>query len=433
MSPASSRVPDPNHVAAEIGHPEKFLDESDEDKVESESRKLDIDEAKLDTMSAGHLFSALTGGGVYFDKKKYAGDIALFKDGGSGNSTTPDAAKARKEKSKKRASATASSSNISANALPAELDFFGGASTASSSELSQNEKRNSKKRKRDQGDGDDDDGSSDEKAAATAANAVAEHFTDTDGAADSSKKSKKQEQLKTHQRVLYVGAEEGKLHALRQLVLDGEMKPPVLLFVQSVQRAQDLYSELAYDNLRVDVIHQDRTPSHRKSVVDKFRQGQVWVLIATDKMAKMVEPQSCNLVISYDFPQSAQSYSDRIARSGRGGKEGRAVTFFTKEDRPYLKIVVNVMKLSGSTDIPDWLLALPNLSKNEKRKLKRRAPERKDVKDAAGTSTFGRKEAVKRAEMVAGSKRRAKKGREPRTKRPKPVDADPDVASAGED
>ncbi|KAK0535849.1 RNA-dependent ATPase rok1 [Tilletia horrida] len=356
-------------------------------------------------MSAGHLFSTLTGGGVYFNKKKYASDLALFKNGEGSGAGTVDAGKSRdKKKGSKRSASTASSSKTTAPALalPAELDFFGSSAAPDVGSSSQP----GKKRKRtadDDGDSDVSDGSDEEEEKAIATGSA----SPTDLAKDAAGGDKKASISTIHQRVLFVGSEEGKLHALRQLVLDGEMKPPVLLLVQSVQRAQDLYSELAYDNLRVDVIHQDRPPAQRKAVLERFRQGEVWVLIATDKVIKPLAKQSCNLVLSYDFPQSAQSYTDRIARTGRPGKEGKAVTLFTKEDRPYLKIVVNVMKISGTTDIPQWLLDLPNLTKKERRKLRRVAPERKDVKEAAGTSTFGRKEAMKRAEMVAGSKRRS--------------------------
>ena len=60
------------------------------------------------------------------------------------------------------------------------------------------------------------------------------------------------------QRLLYVGQEEGKLIAIRQLVQQG-IKPPVLVFVDSVDRAKQLFHELVYDGINVDVIHSERT------------------------------------------------------------------------------------------------------------------------------------------------------------------------------
>ncbi|KAK0548136.1 RNA-dependent ATPase rok1 [Tilletia horrida] len=305
---------------------------------------------QFSAMSANHLFSALTSGGVYFNKRKYGSDLALFNKG-EGKA----AAGQHSEGSSAAAACSSSSSTKGKN---------------KSTEASEQQSEQS-------------------STAPQAAEEVP---------------------LTTQQRVLFVGSEEGKLHAIRQLVLDGEVKPPVLLYVQSDQRARELYSELAYDNLRVDVLHTDRSSAaQRAAVIERFRTGEVWVLIVTDITAKGVDTKA-NLVINYDFPQGAQRYLRRVAKAGRAGKEGKVVTFFTEEDRPFLKIVVNAMKTSGVTDIPAWLLALPTLSKKERRKLKTSAPERKDVKEAAGTSKFGQRGAQKRAEMVMASKRRAQRG-----------------------
>lgn len=124
--------------------------------------------------------------------------------------------------------------------------------------------------------------------------------------------------------------------ALRDIIRKG-LLPPAIIFVQSVERAQQLYKELVYDNLHVDVIHSDRPQSQRDAVLAKFRQGEVWILIATDILARGLDFRGVNLVINYDFPQTVQSYVHRIGRTGRAGRPGRAVTFFTDVDAEYLR------------------------------------------------------------------------------------------------
>ena len=62
------------------------------------------------------------------------------------------------------------------------------------------------------------------------------------------------------QELLFVGSEDGKLVAIRQMVQKG-LKPPVLIFVQSIDRAKELFHELVYDGINVDVIHSERTKS----------------------------------------------------------------------------------------------------------------------------------------------------------------------------
>lgn len=146
------------------------------------------------------------------------------------------------------------------------------------------------------------------------------------------------------QSLVFCGREDGKLVALRQLVREGLM-PPVLIFVQSVERAMELFHELVYDGLNVDVLHAERTPAQREATVTKFRAGKVWVLIATELVARGMDFKGVSLVINYDFPQSTTSYIHRIGRTGRAGRSGKAVTFFTEQDAEQLRAIANVMKV----------------------------------------------------------------------------------------
>lgn len=51
----------------------------------------------------------------------------------------------------------------------------------------------------------------------------------------------------------------------------------------------DLYQELVYDKIHVDLIHADRTKNQRDEVVKQFRAGKVWVLICTDLVARGID------------------------------------------------------------------------------------------------------------------------------------------------
>ncbi|XP_054262312.1 probable ATP-dependent RNA helicase DDX52 [Macrosteles quadrilineatus] len=179
------------------------------------------------------------------------------------------------------------------------------------------------------------------------------------------------------QELIFVGSEPGKLIEFRNLIQQG-LPPPVLVFVQSKERAQELFSELIYDGINVDVIHADRTQQQRDNTVRAFREGKVWVLICTELMGRGIDFKGVNLVINYDFPTSAISYIHRIGRTGRAGRPGRAVTFFTEADRPILRSIATVMKDSGC-EVPEYMLALKKVSKRAKRKLEQRAPERKPI------------------------------------------------------
>ncbi|CAH2095836.1 unnamed protein product [Euphydryas editha] len=178
------------------------------------------------------------------------------------------------------------------------------------------------------------------------------------------------------QELLFCGNENGKLVAFRQLVQKG-LKPPVLVFVQSKDRAKQLFKELIYDGINVDVIHADRTQAQRDNVVRSFRTGRIWVLICTELMGRGIDFRGVNLVINYDFPPSAISYIHRIGRAGRAGQKGRAITFFTQDDVTNLRSIASVMKQSGC-QVPEYMLKLKQ-DPNKRKKLLKKAPHRDKI------------------------------------------------------
>lgn len=143
------------------------------------------------------------------------------------------------------------------------------------------------------------------------------------------------------QSLQFVGDEAGKLLTIRQQIRSGELIPPLLIFVQSIERAKELFRELIYDGINVDVIHADRTKQQRDNVIQQFRLGKIWVLIATDVLARGVD-LIVHTVILYDFPTSVESYIHRIGRTGRAGRIGKAVTYFTRDDVTYLRKYVTL-------------------------------------------------------------------------------------------
>ncbi|KAG0235094.1 RNA-dependent ATPase rok1 [Actinomortierella wolfii] len=204
-----------------------------------------------------------------------------------------------------------------------------------------------------------------------------------------------------NQKLVYCGSEEGKLVAIRQQI-QGGLKPPVLIFVQSIERAKELFHELIYDGIHVDVIHSERTKAQRDKIVESFRQGKIWVLISTELMARGVDFKGVNLVINYDFPQTVQSYIHRIGRTGRAGRAGEAITYFTNEDQTYLKSIVNVMRESGC-EVPDWMLNMKKPSKNQKKNLRKKPIERKTINTM---SAYDKKKIAHKRDIIANSKKR---------------------------
>ncbi|CAG8649975.1 6120_t:CDS:2, partial [Paraglomus brasilianum] len=86
----------------------------------------------------------------------------------------------------------------------------------------------------------------------------------------------------------------------------------------------------------------------------------------------------------------------------RAGKPGAAITYFTKDDAPYLKSIVNVIKESGC-EVPDWMLQLKNPSQDSKKKLRRKPIERKSINTRSKYDLFKIKH---KRELIEASKKR---------------------------
>jgi ATP-dependent RNA helicase DDX52/ROK1 len=197
------------------------------------------------------------------------------------------------------------------------------------------------------------------------------------------------------QELMFVGREEGKLLAMRQLKDRGHLKPPAIVFVQSQDRAQALFAELLYDGMHVDVIHAGRSRTARDNAVAKFRKGETWVLICTDLVSRGVDFRAVNMVINYDLPMSGITYVHRIGRTGRAGRKGKAITLFTEGDFVNLRTIANVMKQSGCK-VEDWMLQL------RKNTRKDPAPRRSYIDT---TPNYDKKKVQKKKQIIQHSKK----------------------------
>ncbi|KAJ5682910.1 ATP-dependent RNA helicase rok1 [Penicillium macrosclerotiorum] len=208
-------------------------------------------------------------------------------------------------------------------------------------------------------------------------------------------------------RLVYAATEQGKLLGLRQLLRptaatasDVRLRPPFLIFTQTIPRAIALHSELKYDipaeaggSSRIAVLHSDLSDIQRSDIMRDFRKGEIWILVTTDLLARGVDFRGINGVVNYDIPNSAAVYVHRVGRTGRAGREGGiAVTYYTKEDIPYVKSIANIIDVSeklrgteGEKSIQKWLLdSLPDLSKKDKKELKKHGVKARQVSKQVG-------------------------------------------------
>ncbi|KAJ5642383.1 hypothetical protein N7490_006383 [Penicillium lividum] len=225
-------------------------------------------------------------------------------------------------------------------------------------------------------------------------------------------------------RLIYAATEQGKLLGLRQLLRpaaaapgDVKLRPPFLIFTQTIPRAIALHSELRYDipteaggSSRIAVLHSDLADNQRSDIMRDFRKGEIWILVTTDLLARGVDFRGINGVVNYDIPNSAAVYVHRVGRTGRAGREGGiAVTYYTKEDIPYVKNIANVIDVSeklrgenGGKSIQKWLLdSLPDLSKKDKQELKKHGVKARQISQQIGGKGDDKESKVARAARIS--------------------------------
>jgi ATP-dependent RNA helicase RhlE len=89
----------------------------------------------------------------------------------------------------------------------------------------------------------------------------------------------------------------------------------------------------------VDTIHGDKTQSDRQTALNKFKNGYVNILIATDVAARGIDINELDAVINFDLPNLPELYVHRIGRTGRAGHSGMAYSFCSADEKPYVKTI----------------------------------------------------------------------------------------------
>ncbi|TPP61011.1 Eukaryotic initiation factor 4A-II [Fasciola gigantica] len=106
----------------------------------------------------------------------------------------------------------------------------------------------------------------------------------------------------------------------------------VVIFVNTVRKAEALYNELSSRNFQVSCMNSDMDQEERDRVMSEYRSGHSRILLSTDVLARGIDVQQVSLVINYDLPSNRETYIHRIGRGGRFGRKGTAINFVTKNE-----------------------------------------------------------------------------------------------------
>ena len=98
-----------------------------------------------------------------------------------------------------------------------------------------------------------------------------------------------------------------------------------------------LYRSLLKHGFNAAELHGDLPQSSRTSTLNRFKSGDIQLLIASDVAARGLDIADLSHVVNFDVPSNAEDYVHRIGRPGRAGKKGTAFTFVTSEDEKYIE------------------------------------------------------------------------------------------------
>jgi len=127
--------------------------------------------------------------------------------------------------------------------------------------------------------------------------------------------------------------------------LENDLVETAMIFANRKTTVRDLNQSLARLGFRSSEIHGDMDQSSRIKELDRFKAGEVNILVASDVAARGLDIKGVSHVFNYDTPWHPDDYVHRIGRTGRAGAKGRAFTFVSEEDA---EAIGNVEKLTGS-------------------------------------------------------------------------------------
>ncbi|ORX38010.1 P-loop containing nucleoside triphosphate hydrolase protein [Kockovaella imperatae] len=140
----------------------------------------------------------------------------------------------------------------------------------------------------------------------------------------------------------------------------------ILVFALYKKEAQRLEYTIGRAGYTIAGLHGDLSQDARFKALDKFKSGQVNVLVATDVAARGLDIPDVGLVLNVTFPLTTEDFVHRCGRTGRAGKSGRAVTFFTGEghEKALAGELMRVLRDAGA-EIPQEMNRFPTTIKKK--------------------------------------------------------------------
>ncbi len=136
-----------------------------------------------------------------------------------------------------------------------------------------------------------------------------------------------------------------KYKVLKRLA-DSEPDIYSIVFCRTRKETQEVASKLMNDGYNADALHGDLSQAQRDAVMQKFRSGNIRMLVATDVAARGLDVDDITHVINFNLPDDNEIYTHRCGRTGRAGKTGVSVSLVHMKEKQELHKIERLLKKS---------------------------------------------------------------------------------------
>ena len=151
-------------------------------------------------------------------------------------------------------------------------------------------------------------------------------------------KSKEATVESVSQYYVQVSGEKNKVEALSRILM-AEDYDGVIVFVRTRAATAELVEKLDGHGFAAQALNGDMSQQLRQSTVERFKRGKVDILVCTDVAARGLDVPRISHVLNYDIPKDTEIYVHRIGRTGRAGREGKAILFAGRREQRMLQSI----------------------------------------------------------------------------------------------
>ncbi len=140
----------------------------------------------------------------------------------------------------------------------------------------------------------------------------------------------------------YCDVDRAKKFSLLVHLIDKENPELGIIFCNSRRDVDSISSNLKSNNINAGSLHGGMTQARREKVMDMFHNGRFRFLVATDVAARGLDINDVSHIFNYSIPKYSEEYTNRIGRTARAGKTGKAISLLCRDDHPSFSRIIRL-------------------------------------------------------------------------------------------